>query len=91
MTRGGIGLKAYPDLKSIPDEVEIVQIFRPSEEALAIVQDAISIGAKIIWMQEGIVNNAAAEEARNAGLEVVMDTCMRVAHKRIVAKQKSAR
>ncbi len=79
-----LGEKAYPDLKSIPDSVDIVQVFRPSEEVMPIVEDAVAIGAKTIWMQEGIINNVAAEFARSAGLNVVMDTCMRVTHKRLV-------
>ena len=79
-----LGEKSYPDLASIPEPIDIVQIFRPAEEAPEIVQDAIKIGASTVWMQEGIVHNAAADTARNAGLNVVMDTCMRVAHKRLM-------
>jgi len=76
------GEKAYPDLLSIPDPVDVVLIFRPSEVVEPIVEQAIQIKAKAIWMQEGISNTHAADLARQAGLDVVMDTCMRVTHRR---------
>ncbi|GAB4581994.1 MAG: hypothetical protein Fur0022_47460 [Anaerolineales bacterium] len=79
-----LGEKVYPDLRSIPTQVDAVQIFRPSEFVPGIVEEAIQIGAKVIWMQEGIVHDQAAEIARRAGLKVVMDVCMRAAHKRLV-------
>ncbi|HUF38372.1 MAG TPA: CoA-binding protein [Anaerolineales bacterium] len=79
-----LGEKSYPDLRSVPEPIDIVQIFRPGEEAPGIVEDAIAVGAKTIWMQEGVVSNTASERAREAGLDVVMDTCMRVAHKRLI-------
>ena len=72
-----VGEKAYPDLASIPVPVEVVDIFRHPEDVPPIVDDAIAIGAKAIWMQEGIVNEEAAAKARKAGLTVVMDHCMR--------------
>ena len=78
-----LGEKAYPDLVSIPDSIDIVEIFRRSEVIPEIVDQAIQIGAKVIWMQEGIINEAAAVTALDAGLEVVMDTCMRATHKRL--------
>ena len=83
-----LGEKAYQDLLSIPrrEVVDIVQIFRPSNEVPAIVEQAIQIGAKVIWMQEGIVNEAAAERARAAGLQVVMDHCMMQEHRRLLAR-----
>lgn len=79
-----LGETAYPDLKSIPEPVDIVQVFRPGEEVMPIAEDAVAIGAKTIWLQEGIINNAAADFARANGLQFVMDTCMRVTHKRLV-------
>lgn len=79
-----LGEKAYPDLKSIPDPVDIVQVFRPGEEVMPIAEDAVAIGAKAIWLQEGIINNAASDYARANGVQFVMDTCMRVTHKRLV-------
>jgi predicted CoA-binding protein len=72
-----VGETAYPDLTSIPFPVEVVDIFRRSEDVLPIVEEAILIGAKAVWMQEGIVNEEAAAKARKAGLLVVMDHCMR--------------
>ena len=78
-----LGEKAYPDLLSIPNPVDVVLIFRRSEEVPLIVEQAIAIGAKVIWMQQGIVNESAAASARDAGLDVVMDTCMRVEHRRL--------
>ena len=76
-----LGEKAYPDLKSVPEPVDLVLIFRRSEAVLPFVQDAIEIGAKAVWMQLGIVNEEAAALARAAGLDVVMDACMMVEHR----------
>lgn len=79
-----LGERAYPDLASIPDRVDAVEIFRKAEAVPSIVEQAIRIGAKAIWMQEGIVNEEAARQARAAGLVVVMDRCMRKESKRLV-------
>jgi predicted CoA-binding protein len=78
-----LGVKAYPDLDSIPKPVDVVQVFRPSEDVPPIVEAAIRIGAKAVWMQAGISNEDAAETARRAGLLVVMDHCMRNEHIRL--------
>jgi len=78
-----LGEKSYPDLESIPEKVDVVQIFRRPEDIPPIVESAIKIGAKAIWMQEGIVNEEAAQMAREAGLKVVMDACMRATHQRL--------
>lgn len=77
--KGGeiLGEKVYPDLGSIPEQVEVVDVFRRPEEVMPIVEQAIAIGAKALWMQEGIVNKEAAAKAREAGLKVVMDHCMK--------------
>ena len=72
-----VGETAYPNLTSIPVSVEVVDIFRRSEDVLPVVEEAIAIGAKAVWMQEGIVNEEAAARARKAGLTVVMNHCMR--------------
>ena len=80
-----LGEMAYPDLVSVPDPVDVVEIFRRSEAVPEIVDQAVQIGAKVVWMQEGIINETAAETALEAGLEVVMDTCMRATHKRLWA------
>lgn len=71
------GKKCYPDLMSIPVKVDIVDIFRRPEAVPPIVDEAIAIKAKVVWMQEGIVNEEAAAKARDAGIEVVMDRCMK--------------
>ena len=77
------GDKCYPDLASVPDRIDIVDVFRKSDEVLPVVDAAIKIGAKAIWMQEGIVNEEAANKAREAGLMVVMDKCMLKEHARL--------
>jgi predicted CoA-binding protein len=76
-------LKSYPDLTSIPVKVDVVDIFRRPEDVPPIVQEAITIGAKAIWMQEGIKNKEAAAVARKAGLKVVQNKCMRKQHIRL--------
>jgi uncharacterized protein len=78
-----LGEKCYPDLQSIPDPVDIVDIFRRPEFVPEIVEAAITIGARAIWMQEGVVHEDAATRARAAGLEVVMDRCILKDHRRI--------
>ena len=77
--RGGeiLGETVYPNLTSIPEKVEVVDIFRRPEDVPPIVDEAISIGANVVWMQLGIVNEEAAAKARAAGLTVVMDHCMK--------------
>lgn len=80
--QNGLGEKAYPDLLSVPEPVDLVLIFRRPEEVPPVVEQAIAIGAKAVWMQLGIVNEAAAERARTAGLRVVMDACMLIEHRR---------
>jgi len=72
------GLTCYPDLLSIPEPVDVVDIFRRSEEVLPVVEEAIAIGAKVIWMQQGIINQEAATMAEKAGLAVIMDRCLKV-------------
>lgn len=71
-----LGEEAYPDLLSIPFEIEVVDIFRRSEDVPPVVEEAIAKGTRAIWMQEGIVNQEAAEKAEAAGILVVMDRCM---------------
>jgi predicted CoA-binding protein len=79
-----LGEKAYPDLESIPEKIDVVQVFRKPEDVPPVVDSAIRAGAKVIWMQEGIVNEEAAQKAREAGLQVVMDACMRATHQRLI-------
>jgi predicted CoA-binding protein len=79
-----LGEKAYPDLESIPEKVDVVQVFRKPEDVPPVVESAIRIGAKVVWMQEGISHEEAAAKARAAGLQVVMDACMRATHRRLI-------
>lgn len=82
-----LGEKAYPDLRSVPEKIDVVQVFRRPEDVPPVVDDAIRAGAKVVWMQEGIINEEAAQKAREAGLQVVMDTCMRSTHRRLIGAQ----
>ena len=77
-----LGQPAYPSLSAVPGAVDLVTIFRRSEEAGAIVDEAIRIRAKAVWLQEGVIDEAAALRARQAGLEVVMDRCWLKEHGR---------
>lgn len=79
-----LGERAYPDLRSVPEPVEVVDIFRRPEDVPPVVEEAIAIGAKAVWMQEGIVHQEAARRAREAGLAVVMDRCMKKEHQRLL-------
>jgi predicted CoA-binding protein len=78
-----LGRKSYPDLKSVPVKIDVVDIFRRPEHIPPIVREAIEIGAKAVWMQEGIKNPEAAAEARKAGLKVVMNKCMLKEHAKL--------
>ena len=78
-----LGEKAYPDLESVPEAIDIVDIFRRPEFVPEIVEAAIREGAKVIWMQEGVVHEAAARRAEEAGLIVVMDRCILKDHRRL--------
>ena len=78
-------LKAYPDLASLPEKPDVVLLFRRSTAVPPFVDQAIEIGAKVVWMQLGIINVPAADNARAAGLDVVMDACMMVEHRRCQA------
>jgi predicted CoA-binding protein len=83
-----LGMTCYPNLSSIPEKVEVVDIFRRSEEVMPVVEEAIKIGARVVWMQEGVINEEAAAKARDAGLLVVMDKCMRKQHISLVRREK---
>jgi uncharacterized protein len=77
-----LGRRSYGSLSAIPGGVEVVDIFREPAAVPAIVEEAIAIGAKVVWMQLGVIHEEAAERARAAGLEVVMDRCMKIEHAR---------
>ena len=79
-----LGEKSYASLADIPEKVDIVDVFRRSEFVPEIAGQAIAIGAKALWMQLGIVNEEAAQKARDAGLTVVMDHCIGVEHRRLI-------
>jgi predicted CoA-binding protein len=78
-----LGEKCYPDLDSVPEAIDIVDIFRRSEFVPEIVEAAIRKGAKAIWMQEGVTHEEAARRAAEAGLDVVMDRCILKDHRRL--------
>lgn len=77
-----LGQKAYPDLDSVPEKVDIVNVFRRSESVPEIVDAAIRIGARAVWMQEGVTHQEAAKRARQAGLIVIMDRCLLKEHRK---------
>jgi predicted CoA-binding protein len=79
-----LGERSYASVTDIPDQVDVVDIFRKPEAVGPVVDEAIAAGARIVWMQLSVVNHAAAESARAAGLEVVMDRCMKVEHQRLL-------
>jgi predicted CoA-binding protein len=79
-----LGEKCYPNLKAIPFPVDIVDVFRKPDAIPPIVDDAIEIGAKTVWMQLGLAHNQAADKARKAGLAVVMDKCIKIEHMNMV-------
>ena len=79
-----LGRTCYPDLRSIPEPVDLVDCFRKSPEIPPLAEDAIAIGARVLWMQLGIVNEAAAQQAAAAGLDVVMNRCVKIEHARIL-------
>ena len=78
-----LGEPCYPDLASVPESVDVVDVFRRSEEVPPIVEEAIRIGAKTVWMQEGVINEEADARGREAGLMVVMDKCMLKEHQKL--------
>jgi signal transduction histidine kinase/predicted CoA-binding protein len=82
-----LGEKAHPDLSSLDKPPDVVQVFRRSEYVPEVVEQAIETGTKVVWLQEGIANPAAFEMAKDAGLDMVMDTCMRKAHQRLMEQK----
>ena len=78
-----LGETCYPDLKSIPEHIDVVDIFRSVDAIPGIVDEAIAVGADAVWMQLGLAHEEAAEKARKAGLTVVMNRCMKIDHARL--------
>ena len=79
-----LGRRSYPTLEDVPDEIEIVDVFRRSEHVPDIARSAVAIGAKVLWTQLGVISGEAAEIAEHAGLEVVIDRCMLIEHRRLL-------
>ena len=77
-----LGEKAYRSLADVPEKIDLVDVFRRSEEAGAVVDEAIAVGAKAVWLQEGVIDDEAAQRALDAGLMVVMDRCWLKEHAR---------
>jgi predicted CoA-binding protein len=78
-----LGEKCFDSLKKIKEKVDIVDVFRKTQDVLPIAEDAIAIGARVLWQQLGVKNEAAAARARAAGLEAVMDRCVKIEHGRL--------
>ena len=78
-----LGEKCYPSLRDVPHKIDLVDVFRKTQDVPPIADDAIAIGAKVLWQQLGVKNSAAAEKARAAGLEAVMDRCVKIEHGRL--------
>jgi len=83
-----LGEKSYARLEDVPEKIEIVNVFRRAEDVAPVVESAIRVGAKVVWMQSGIENEEAAETARAAGLVVIEDACILVEHRRRVGELK---
>ncbi|HTK83639.1 MAG TPA: CoA-binding protein [Patescibacteria group bacterium] len=78
-----LGEKAYASLSDIPEPVDIVDVFRRAESTPPVAEEAVKIGAKVLWLQLGIINEEAAEIAQHGGLQVVMDRCIKVMHRKL--------
>ena len=82
----GLGEKAYPDLLSVPDPVDVVDVFRAPENVPAIVDECIARGFRAIWLQDGVINDEAAARAKAAGMTVIMDRCLMRDYTRLIAR-----
>lgn len=78
-----LGELAYPSLADIPEKVDVVDVFRRPEYTVEVAEEAVKVGAKLLWLQSGIVNEDAQRIAQEAGLDVVMDACMKIEHQRL--------
>jgi uncharacterized protein len=86
-----LGEKAYRSLEAVPDKIDIVDVFRRAEETPAIADSAVKVGAKVLWLQQGIVNEEAARRAEAGGLVVVMDRCLATTHALLGVPQRPPR
>ena len=78
-----LGQKCYKSLRDVPSKVDLVDVFRKTEDVMPIAEEAIAVGAKVLWQQLGVTNEAAANKAEAAGLEAVMDRCVKIEHGRL--------
>lgn len=83
-----LGEPCYPSLLAVPEAIDLVDIFRRPEHVLPIVEEVIAVGARAVWMQDGVINEDAAALARRAGLAVVMDNCTMRVHQKLAASEK---
>ena len=81
-----LGEKSYARVADIPEKIDIVDVFRKPDSMVEVVADAIEAGARVVWMQLGVVNQEAAENAEAAGLQVVMDRCIKIEHRRLLGQ-----
>lgn len=79
-----LGEKCYPSLREVPVQIDMVDVFRKPEEVMPIVDDAIAVGARSLWLQLGVIAPEAVKRAETAGLAVVMDRCTKIEHRRLV-------
>lgn len=84
--RGGeiLGEKVYEKLADVPEDIDVVDVFRPSEETQGVAKDAVAVGAKVLWLQEGISSGEAEKIATDGGLKVVMDLCIGATYHRLI-------
>lgn len=81
-----LGLKCYPSLRDVPVKIDLVDVFRRSEEVMPAVEDAIAVGARAVWLQLGVIAPHAIAHAEAAGLRTVMDRCTKIEHRRLLAR-----
>jgi len=78
-----LGQRCYKSLREVPEKIDIVDVFRKTQDVMPIAEEAIAVGAKVLWQQLGVKNEAAASRARDAGLEAIMDRCVKIEHGRL--------